>query len=249
MRLLFWNTQRLGKGSPELKYIYTEGVLAEGFSNLGVDIAVLCEVTSGLTIGPSALDKQVVVAKRTRKRTQAQLGYAGLASDLTQIQMTPAPIRNYSIATSTGWLLKGGTKFDNQSKRRVAYLGQDRGVGPHLFMYHANASGKAAALTSWVAKSCNEETAGRFLLVGDFNCSPIQLEATMRINNITGPGIFWDKNLKTHNAKHHDMVNVYDYAICSGFYCEVKAIDTRGFIPREVMSDHLPILVGIGETL
>lgn len=249
MRLLFWNTQRLGSGSSQLKYALTEGVLALAFREYNVDMAVLCEVTSGLTIGPSDIDKQVVVAKRTKKKTQSQLGYGGISSDLSQVDMTRAAIDDYVIVTASGRQLKGGTKFDKQSKRDVAYLGQDGNIGPHLYMYHANASGKAAPMTTWVAKSCYEESDGGFLLVGDFNCSPALLQATMDKNDVRGPGIFWDRTLNTHNAKHDDMVNIYDYAICSGFHCEVRAIDTRGIIPKESMSDHLPILIGVAESL
>ncbi|WP_234712359.1 hypothetical protein, partial [Xanthomonas perforans] len=69
MRILFWNVQRLGTGTPGSKQKIMEQVVAEAFHLHNAEFAVLCEVTSDLELGGVAINKQVVTAKRTAKGT------------------------------------------------------------------------------------------------------------------------------------------------------------------------------------
>jgi len=255
-RLIFWNTYRLGSSSPKEKRMYTEGVLAQAFEE-GADIALLCEVTSGLTLGDSQIDKQLMVAKKTNKKTSSQLGYAAIKKNLETINISSIQPRNYKIVSQTGRYLKGGSSFKGQSKRKVAYIGQ---IGTlKIYMYHSNASTKAAAMTSWVAHACYEDSKGSFLLVGDFNCEPSNLIKALKFNASDNTAanndkkiftalqnmVYYDTTNKTHNAKHVTMTKVYDYAICST-NCDITALkDLRDVIPTKSLSDHLPIFIDI----
>ena len=261
MRLLFWNVQRLGGGSPELKKALIEGVMAEVFK-LDVEWVLLCEMTSDTEFGDVPIQKQLAVGKQTARKSTAQLGYSWIRNDLTvgdlQVQMID-PMQVYAPSGENVRLCKGGSYFHKLSKRNVVYVGQDQApVGVNIFMYHANSSYKSPRLVTQVVSTCVYDTIGTgdlgFLLVGDLNCEPdtllpwldVNLEPEVRATvDVTWGG-------PTHNARD-GATSVLDYCVHSRHLtCEVKTVPLDGVmqnVGRKNFPDHLPILVGIGESL
>jgi hypothetical protein len=248
---MFWNAQRLGGGTPELRNAILEGVIASAFYDDDAEAALLCEVTSDVTLSDAQLDKQVVVARRTRRGSKAQLGYAGIESDLAQMEMERVEVSNYADVFGGPVPKKGGSVFARQSKRFVALAGTFSGV--NLYVYHANASHRAAFLVAWVAEDLRQQDAGSFVLVGDLNCEPAALTLALQQQG-ADPADFNIRNGgTTHNAKS-GLTRIYDYAISgagvNGLAVAVK--DIRAHLPLDPLtslpdnrlsSDHLPILL------
>ncbi|HEU0077719.1 MAG TPA: hypothetical protein VFQ76_08745 [Longimicrobiaceae bacterium] len=251
MRILFWNVQRLGGGTGELRSAILEGVIASAFYDDNAEAAVLCEVTSGTTLSNATIDKQITVAKRTTKGSKAQLGYAAIESDLSTMEMEQVLVSDYSDVFGTPVPKKGGNMFDKQSKRFVAFAGTVGGT--NLYVYHANASARAPFLVAWVAEDLRQQDGGNFVLVGDLNCDPAAV-----VNALTSQGAnpahFHVRNGgNTHNAKK-GVSKIYDYAIC-GVANNNLAVTVKNIRPHlpvnqltnlpddSLSSDHLPILV------
>jgi hypothetical protein len=260
MRIVFWNVQRLGGSSPDLKKLLIEGVLAELFK-LDVTWALLCEVTSDTKLGQVPIQKQLALVKRSKKKSQSQLGYAWLKKDLSTGQLSRHPIDPLQILMPSGEnvrISKGGSYFQKLSKRVVAYVGQDQPpVGPLVYLYHANASSKAAHLVTQAVATCVEDVdktaALGFLLVGDLNCEPLSLSSYLEVNLKDRAGeVDVAHGGKTHNART-GLNTIYDYAVhSSNLMCEVAAFDIQHAMKnfgKKNLPDHLPILVGIGESL
>ena len=135
---------------------------------------------------------------------------------------------------------RGGQNFMQQSKRKVASIGQIG--GNPLFMYHANSSYKSSALVRWVVAAL-DDAHDKFLLVGDFNCSPGELRdqldwGTFRVVD-GGP---------THNAKiTTGPTTTLDFAIAKGLNPTVSVLNASNFFNEAGLPipDHLPILVEI----
>jgi endonuclease/exonuclease/phosphatase family metal-dependent hydrolase len=144
---------------------------------------------------------------------------------------------------------KGGSDFRKQSKRFVAFTGYRDAV--NVYVYHANASAKAAFLVAWVAEALRQEHDDNFLLVGDLNCDPSAVETALRDSGADPDDFHFANGGKTHNAKL-GVTKTYDYAI-AGSKVNVtvdvldisKAIDQySSAVPAtQDMSDHLPIVV------
>ena len=123
-----------------------------------------------------------------------------------------------------------------------------------IYVYHANASAKAELLVAWVITHLEEEDKGAFILVGDFNASPLEVKTHMQKNNQdTKPFAFFDAGA-THNARKPPAVNTYDYAI-GGSKVKVMEVHKFNILPvlenlfqdktsaAAALSDHMPIMV------
>lgn len=250
MKFLFWNAQRLGGGSPEMRSAILEGVIASAFVDDGAAGALLCEVTSSTTLSDAQINKQVSVRKRTVRGDSAQLGYAAIESDLGQMEMTQALISNYSGVFGTPVPKKGGNMFDKQSKRFVASIGEVGGT--NVYVYHANASARAAFLVAWVAEDLRQQDNGNFVLMGDLNCEPAAVVNALTTQGADATDFKIRDGGNTHNAKT-GPTKTYDYAISgAGVPLAVTVKDiTRNLPPHPLTgrpdpadySDHLPILV------
>ncbi|MCC4633306.1 MULTISPECIES: endonuclease/exonuclease/phosphatase family protein [Xanthomonas] len=249
MRILFWNVQRLGTGTPGSKQKIMEQVVAEAFHLHNAEFAVLCEVTSDLELGGVAINKQVVTAKRSAKGTKAQLGYAAIDDDLDEsilMRFNPPSFRD--VFGTSPWK-KGGGEFTKQSKRHVACLGDLNGIS--LYVYHANASGKAAFLVGWVAEALHQLHNGSFVLMGDLNCEPAALILAMQESGSDLNFFNVAFNGNTHNAKI-GVSKVYDYAVSgSNVATNVEVLNiapavanfSQSINPLDDISDHCPIIV------
>lgn len=216
-----------------------EAVVAHAIRNEGVDICLFCEITSDLMLSDITLSKQIAVTKRDRKKNSAQLGYGGIMADLSEPELTAFTVDRYTDLFEGNLTYRGGQDFLKQSKRKVAGIGQIG--GNPLFMYHANSSYKSPALVRWVVGAL-DEAHDRFLLVGDFNCSPDDLRHHVDWGDFRiadgGP---------THNAKNvGGPTTTLDYAVAKGLNPAVTVLNDVDFF-REAglteMPDHLPIIV------
>lgn len=249
MIVLFWNVQRLGSKTPDGKKGVMEQVLSESYYIHDAELALLCEVSADAEIGGVAIGKQIAVAKRGVKGSKAQLGYASIQEDLNEgVLEAYCPPSFKDVFGDSPWK-KGGGEFRKQSKRFVAYACDVNGI--HLYVYHANASGKAAFLVGWVAEALHQEHGGSFVLTGDFNCEPAALALAMKESgsdlnqfNVAFGG-------HTHNAKN-GATKTYDYAISgNGVALNVTVLNIAGAIANysksansaDDMSDHCPILI------
>lgn len=255
-KFIFWNTQRLGAGSGTEKGIVLESVLAQIFHDHDADAAFLCEVTSDTVLGDATFSKSIHYKKK------GSLGYSGISApdyDAVALERFPVPKFNEVFATTSH--RKGGNEFTRQSKRMVVAAGNWGGVP--IYLYHANASYRAAFVVSWVAAALHAEEEGDFLLVGDLNCEPSQFKSEIDVCAREIDPQFHKQFYRcyggdTHNART-GLSKTYDWAIAGGEVdpgVEVTAIDLTASLralnlipkngnPSSVLSDHLPILVTI----
>lgn len=240
MKVMFWNTQRLGGGSAEKKTMI-EAVVAHAIRNEGVDLSLFCELTSDLNLGDVTLSKQMAVAKRNKRQANAQLGYGCITADSAESDIEMVEIPRYTELFENGISYRGGNDFMAQSKRKVAGVGQV-GTTP-IFMYHANSSYKSTELVRWVVAGL-DESHSKFLLVGDFNCSPGDLKGALNWGsfNVADGGA-------THNAKNAGgPQTTLDFAVGKGVIPTVKVMNHVDFFKNAGladMPDHLPILVSM----
>lgn len=238
MKVLFWNTQRLGGGSPDDKQQAIREAVLKIKEDMEVDICLLCEITSD--VEAFALVKQVAVAKRDVRRNAAQLGYGCLDRDFGHQDLRIAEIPHYNDVFDEPIGYRGGGRFEVQSKRRVASAGRIGNVP--LYVYHANASSKSVELVKWVACALDERHR-RFLLVGDFNCSPADLREALsdRLHLLVRDGGCTHIPSGARTAK-----SVLDYAVAKGCPITVE-VPPANQIVRAIgwkrPPDHLPIVV------
>lgn len=241
MKVLFWNTQRLGGGSPDDK----QQALLEAVLNLKegmeVDICLFCEITSD--VEAFALAKQVAVVRRDVRRNAAQLGYGCLDCDLSHRDLRIAEIPHYNDVFDEPIGYRGGGRFDAQSKRRVAFAGRVGNVP--LYVYHANASYKSVELVRWIACALDERHK-RFLLVGDFNCAPASLREALsdKLHLLVKDGGCTHIPSGARTAK-----SVLDYAVAKGCSITVEVLPADKIVRGTGWKrppDHLPILVTVG---
>ncbi|MCC4603526.1 hypothetical protein [Xanthomonas campestris] len=121
MKILFWNTLRLGSGTTGDKAVLAEGVLAEAF-NVGAEFAVLCEVTSKATLGDALIDKALVMARRGKKKQSSQLGYAAVDNELSAAAGSAYEPPSFHDVFGFSAYKKGGCSFAKHTKRHVARL-------------------------------------------------------------------------------------------------------------------------------
>lgn len=249
MNILFWNVQRVGVSSERAGAIHR--IVQRYIKEHYIQVVVLCEVTSDFTFihdfsstrsHALAMEKQAVRTRRTIKKTSAQLGYSayyigadGALSSIIPLTVESIEVENYTELFEASPFFKGGSIFTKQSKRNVGRVVFDGHPSFNLFAYHANASTKASYLTPWVLQSLAENT-DNFILVGDFNTSPMSLagELPEGVRTIDGG--------PSHPALA--PTSIYDYAFTRGYRGNVTVLDyvyTR--VWGEYVSDHLPILV------
>ena len=207
-KILFWNVFRLGTTSlkvDEISDILEEIHLNQGQfqnHNLGpITYIAFCEITSNFYLEftdptqPNAYYyyfiptyKQVVVPKKTSKKTNQQLGYAlletnsNLRLDLsTNSDLSPEIVNNFSTifgATMNNLIHETGSNFDQCSKRKLAMFG-DRVANKYIYVYHSNASGRSAITVPWMIgyllRKHRHNNNQEFVLMGDFNCNPNNL--------------------------------------------------------------------------
>jgi hypothetical protein len=244
--IAFWNTYRLGGGSGENKRMIIEGVLAQIFKDFEPEFAVLCEVTSDVKLGDAPVGKSLYAAKKK----SGQLAYSGFDHDMNVLDLEKADIADFQDVFGSNPIKKGGGKFNKQSKRPVASAGEYGKT--NVYIYHSNASTKSAFLVSWVAESLNQDHDGKFLLVGDLNCEPIDFQTWMDLSSsTTGYHTKYGKpnDGNTHNAKS-GLVKTYDWAVTGSALkgAAVKKLDYSGIVAEmgfkdNPLSDHLPIVV------
>ncbi|MFC0154120.1 hypothetical protein ACFFJ4_10990 [Xanthomonas dyei] len=245
MKILFWNTLRLGSGTTGEKAVLAEGVIAEAF-NEGAEFAVLCEVTSDTTLGDASIDKALVMARRGKKKQSSQLGYAALDNEFTAAACVAYQPPPFADVFGFSAYRKGGNAFANHSKRYVARL--EGGGDVDCYVYHANASTKAAYLVAWIVEALRQ-TKRRFILFGDLNCEPAVLIDYIRYNHQHGNDVGAPEDFivafsgPTHNARN-GATKVYDYAIAANKTAvTVDSMNIAGVMSRAAMSDHLPIYI------
>ncbi len=238
MKVMFWNTQRLGKGS-QGKPTMVGSVIAHAIDDLKVDICLFCEITSDITIDDVTVTKQLAVTKRDRSKSSAQLGYGCVISDGSQGDLIEFQIPGYREVIGHNISYRGGDAFTKQSKRKVAECGEVGSIP--LFMYHANASYKSTKLVQWIVNALDESYT-RFLLVGDFNCSPQALGNAIGIDHIKIA-----EGGATHNVKSDGgPLTTLDYAVGKGINPTVSVLNKTEFFEQAGLSempDHLPIIV------
>lgn len=241
MKIMFWNTQRLGGGSTGKSTMITS-VVSHAMYDLGVEVCLFCEVTSEIKLDDITLTKQLAVTKRNRRASSAQLGYGCISSSGSDSELVACEIPTYGEVFADPIGYRGGNAFSGQSKRKVAGCGKI-GATP-LFMYHANSSYKSTELVRWVVAALEEQN-DEFLLVGDFNCSPEALHGALDWGqfHIASGG-------PTHNAKGDGgPKTTLDFAVGKGVVPTVEVLNKTSFFKDAgllEMPDHLPIIVGVG---
>ncbi|MEM6663822.1 MAG: endonuclease/exonuclease/phosphatase family protein, partial [Pseudomonadota bacterium] len=193
----------------------------------------------------------VTVRRRAKSTRTAQLGYGAFNNQTGQeIPLLNTPVANYSDLTGNDIGYRGGNAFTGQSKRLVASVGVVNGT--NLYIYHANSSYKAATMVHWVAANQSDlHGPGNFIVFGDFNCEPGDVDRNLPPNTRSyhgGP---------THNV-HKTLDRTYDWAI-GNVPLDVRAIDVTSWYSQGCcgclglfgvkrynkwdLPDHLPIVI------
>jgi hypothetical protein len=158
---------------------------------------------------------------RGARKQASQLSYATIQDDLNEgVLQRYCPPKFGEVFDVPLWK-KGGSDFQKQSKRFVASIGELDGI--NVYVYHANASPRAAFLVAWVAEALRQEHNGRFLLVGDFNCEPTEVNKALWDCGVNPELSFKiESKGRTHNAKG-ELNRTFDYAI-AGFGVNVTVL-------------------------
>jgi hypothetical protein len=252
--MIFWNVERLGKGT-DFDGIAT---VINTYTKDAPQTVILCEVVNDVSYSQGELAKQeidlfkqVTVPKRGKKLASAQLGYA--CADVRHGHWVDRSLERCDIgdfdavyAHVAATPPKGGTRFMDQSKRFVVYVGKIRPAGSArdvaLFAYHANSSAKAELVVHWAAAYLRE--VGPFVLVGDLNCEPLDLSTyNGKFGASFGLTAHWGGN--THNA-YSGASKIYDWLLAYECNASVKVLD---YVTDKVLdgyvADHLPIYFDI----
>jgi len=259
MNIAFWNVQRLGKATSDAAKAVVANAIDDFFDNRDVSVVVLCEVSSDTTVSADSakeykISKIHAATRRGRRKASAQLGYTVISRGDTGFEPRAYEVPAYKDVFGFDPWKKGGGSFSKNSKRKVlefASLCDDTDV----YFYHANASDLSKHLVPWVAEAIRLRTEKHnypFLLIGDLNCEPTELEVSLKsyeAPNYKKTG--WAGKFKvtyggkTHNA-HHGCLKTLDYVIGKANEAvTVSTIDTRDFGNLEDHPDHLPIIVSI----
>jgi hypothetical protein len=260
MKILFWNVQRLGSGTPTRRKEVFEAVFAEAVVVRDVEYALFCEISASLIASDgNTINKQLMMAKRTKKKSSGQLGYAGLTADMTELPLVKADLPSHDEVFGMPSWRKGGNYFDRISKRMVGHVGKLG--GRDIYCYHANASALGGMLVAWAAAHLHQKHKGKFVLLGDLNAEPGNVQTQLQWRKIDPGHFVCATGGSTHNAKT-DLKTTYDYAIGgNGHDLQVTALNIRDTVreftrtqngvndgnldstTNENMSDHLPIIV------
>ncbi|MGJ4788451.1 hypothetical protein [Leptospira koniambonensis] len=180
MKLMFWNTQRLGQSTDDASVKLIQDTIAK----YKPDLHILCELTTSATaFTPQNLNY--------RRPNDFQLCYsyydARVGKSINLIKIVPESTDDYKEA-----LFKGGNDFTRIADRALAYAGRVGGV--HLYALHAPASGNALKAASFVACHLNEShQEDPWILIGDLNVTPDTLKESkvgIDLNSlILDPGI------------------------------------------------------------
>lgn len=225
MKILFWNVQRLGHGTPQERkdaftYLYEKRVKP--------DLALFCELLPG---GGFPKPNNLTY----RRESIYQLCYGCLDENFADVPLasyTPDSTAEYQQAA-----FKGGNYFPNLVDRSVGYLGNHGGV--EMYVFHAPAtSGSARRAMSFLACDLDlKHGLHPWLVIGDFNVEPdrlsltdVGIELSCLVASPSEPTKISAKGDKT-----------YDYVLCN-FIDDVKVARIR-CSPRTMGSDHYPILV------
>ncbi len=124
--------------------------------------------------------------------------------------------------------------------------------GKQIFVYHANASARAAFLVARVAEDLRQQVGSNFVLMGDLNHDPAAVVNALTSQGANPADFNIQRGGNTHNAKT-GVSEIYDYAITgSGNALGVTVKDITGGLPvnpvtrlpdTSLCSNYLPILV------
>lgn len=226
-RVVFWNTQRLGRDTDEARREAIGAVLAD----LQGDFTLVCELTTACAFPPAQ-------NLNYREENAAQLCYGAWTREGYEVEltrMTPYVTTEYREAA-----LKGGGRFENLASRALAYVGLARDV--HVFVFHAPASGNARKAVCHAACWLDEEygrSGQKWLLVGDFNITPEELAATQV--GIDLDDFIHPTGIDTHVARNGTWRQL-DYAL-SNVDLEIEPV---AYHLWQGLSDHAPIVIEFG---
>lgn len=225
MKLVFWNVQRLGGGTPQARRQVIEDLVAK---RVKPDYAIFCELLQNI-------DFPTPYNLTYRRENPRQLCYGCIDTNGNSYQLksyTPSATDDYKKAG-----FKGGNDFKQLADRSVAYFAKVGGVD--VYAIHAPAGkGSAQKAMSFVACDLNQSFVNKpWLLLGDFNVEPNILASSkvgIDLSSITAA-----PNEPTKIGKRRDRT--LDYVLCN-FVGSVSVSRVR-CSPRTVGSDHYPILV------
>ncbi len=221
-KILFWNTQRYGKGTHPL---IRDALLANGVA-LGAHLGIFCELT---TTAEDVLDPQ---NQSYRKANRFQLCY-GLYNYVTKKNLklekvVPACTDEYREA---GY--KGGNDFKRLADRALVSAGKWDGVS--LYAIHAPASNNAVKVMSFIACHLNEfHGANPWVLIGDFNVTPEDLEKSKVAIDLSELMLIPPKGT-------HLKGKILDYVLTNKDNIVIGVADLK-----KDLSDHAPIWVEWG---
>lgn len=238
-KILFWNVEHLSDSSTQTKQERINGTI----SSQKADISAFCEVMKSST-------QFETVSDHYRKETSHSLCYAAVGKDgNTSVTMSPV-----AVTVPDWWAgqVKGGKDVSNYLVRPVVELERPMPVArwPRIFMLHAKSGagqGGAALAAYNIAKACGSSD---WLLFGDLNCTPEQLEVWLKWAKGFDPGFGYvvappDRPTRMRAYKMTDdpekakpkSERMLDYAVHS---VNVKVEVT---VITRTQSDHKPIIL------
>lgn len=213
--LMFWNTQRLSRGSQKARSLGIAGVV----NRQNADLAIFCELTQ-----QAKLPRPVNYTYRRRNARQLCYGFKkrGRGRVVTK-PYTPVAADWYKQA---GY--KGGNDFTHLTSRApgVTMVGETT-----VYFFHAPASNNAVKCTAFLTCALNEQHRDKpWVLIGDLNVEPDKLRRDLQAAGLDGLVIEPDR--ATHRSGKK-----FDYVVSNVPGLAVTVVDGGGF------SDHDPITI------
>lgn len=217
MKILFWNTQRLGGKSDKDRISVLHG-LVDGEK---ADVNLYCELTQQCD-APSPINLNY----RTKNKYQLCYGARNAKGDM------PITIANIEITDDYALAkYKGGKAFKKITSRCVGSVGTQGDV--EVFFFHAPASHNAIKAVSFAACSLNKRFGDEpWMLIGDLNVEPDEL-AKAKV------GIDLSGLIKRSGRATHSKGKELDYALTNITALTVKRVDV---VLETAGSDHYPIV-------
>lgn len=232
MRIVFWNIQRLGESTPEVRSKAFEYLWRNRLFNPPADYIFLCELLQGATF-PTPQNLTY------RKENPYQLCYGCL-----DVNFADVVLNTYTPASTVAYQnvgFKDGNNFANLVDRALGFTLIKYGAQfLHTFVFHAPAcKDSATKALFFLVCDLHEKLKGDipWMVIGDLNVEPgdlVKLGLPFHLSDyIVAPAH------PTKIGKTRDKV--YDYVLCN-FKANVR-VQTIVCSPRHLGSDHYPILV------
>ena len=215
MRILFWNVQRLGGVTDDVR----RTIIGNVFYAMVPDLILLCELTTA-----SLIPKAQNITYRVKGKYQ--LCYGAIDANGTDIPLTRV---NPAAGPKYANQFIGGNNFSNLVNRALACVGFYNNYNIYVFHAPACQFGAERALTFLTYALDALHPGANWLVIGDLNIEPWNL------SDYVQNYVFQSSS----NTYIGGIPKMYDYVLSNNF----AGFTLNTVVPSGPGSDHLPIVL------